>query len=479
MTEDRLRSALEEYAEPLRYHPPVSQRRRFPVRLAVVGASGLLASFVLFGVLTPRSPAAVMQRMQAALTDVRTMRAETALVDPKTGKETVYVRRWYDQGRWRIHARINRFRERVVLLQNDRYYSYLPTKNVVTFEPMPKADDWEFKGGTALEFAMNEVNTGQLDVERQARLESGPDGMDRLILERKEDDYRCVIDVDRQTGLPIRARTTVNYEYAKSSPQISVFRFYFNEKPDPSHFDPAAFNAPIVDLIASQARYGTAWSHPLAKSHDLSIRDAAVAPDGTVFITASGPSSSAKPDTLRDARGTLYLRLRDIHPGGVRADTNAPRSAPFPGQEFYTTVWTPLEPLAKPATQIQVGLSSRSINANAVGVTPHLLAEIPVPLRRLKDPFPEFSVAFVMETAEDELPSALAALRARHYARVKDWDSELRWLHVEARERAKLVPRWGKEAAATLARRYREFGHETTAKEIEREFGLVSKAELP
>lgn len=484
MTEDQLRSALADYAEPLRYHPPVSQRRRFPVRPLAVGATILVAGFAVMGVLAPRpsSAAAVFQRMQAALTDAKTMRTEFTLVDPKTGKEVtpLYMKRWYDHGRWRIHARMGRFRESVVLLRDGRMYLYMPRKQVVTMEPLPPTDDWDFKGGSALDFAMNEVNLGQMNVPRQSRLEAGPKGTDRLILERAEDSYRCVIDVDRKTGLPIQARMTVTYR-PDEGPQTSVFRFFFNEPADPAHFEPKAFKAPIVDLVKAQEDFRRAWKIPMATTHGVSIRDAAVSPDGTVFITFSRTKRAlTMPDTLRDAKGTEYLRLYDMQPGGSRGDTNATKTTPYSGGDLMTTVWVPQEPMTRPASNVRIGLSRRSVDAAvALGTQPYLLDEVEVPLRPLKGDFPEYGTAFVLETFEDGLAVNAAGLRARAYAQKGDLESELRWLLTQVREQFKRVPRWGREAAEKLAKRYRDLGRESEAQEVERDFGLGSKAKLP
>lgn len=481
MNEERFRAALEDYAEPLRYHPPVSARRRWPVRLALVGATGLMASFVVFGLFAPRtSAAAAMQRMQAALTDAKTMRTEMTVLDPVTGKEQPdYVRRWYDHGLWRIHGRIGRFRERVVLLRDGQMYSYLPTKRVVTVEPVPPTDEWDFKGGSALDFAMNEVNSGRMNVPRQSRLEAGPNGTDRLILERQEDSYRCVIDIDHVTGLPIRARATVDFGKGERA-QTTIHRFFFNEKVSPDTFDPKAFKAPIVDLIAAQAEYRREWNPPLAEAGGAQIRDGAVTADGTIFVTTSGVSGTPMPDTVRDAFGTQYLRLEDMHPGGVRADTNAAISAPYGNGWLRTTVWIPVEPRGKPAKEIWLGLSRRSLDSNAIGGgEPHLVAELKVPLRRLPGAFPEFGTAFVLDSYEDTQAAHGAWRRADYYRRAGDLESELRWMRIEARERTKQVRRWGRESAERLVSKLRGLGREVEAQDVEREFGLTKEAAKP
>lgn len=479
MNEERLRAALEEYAEPLRYHPPVSARRRWPVRLAIVGVTGMLASFAVFGLFAPRASAAsVMQRMQAAITDAQTMRAELAILDPKTGKEsTPYVRRWYDRGIWRIHGRIGRFRERIVLLRDDQMYCYLPTKNVVTAEQAPPSDDWDFKGGSAVDFAMSEVNYGQMNLPRQSRLETGPDGTDRLILERQEDSYRCVIDIDHKTGLPIRAR--LSYGNANER-QTTVHRFFFNEKLDPKLFDPRAFKAPLIDLPTTQAKYRRLWSPPLAEAGDFQARDAAVTGDGTVFVTYSTVKGSPMPDTVRDAHGREYLRLSDMHAGGVRADTNAARTAQYPGRTLLTTVWIPTEPLAKPPKEIEIGISRRGEDSNAIGAgAPHLVRKVRVPLRRIAGDFPEYGTAFVLESYEDSLASQSARRRADFYRRKGDVAAELRWLRIEVAEDFKRVPGWGRERAHELARRLRESGREAEAVGVEMEHGLLAATAQP
>jgi outer membrane lipoprotein-sorting protein len=482
MTEDQLRSALADYAEPLRYHPPVPHRRRFPVRLVAIGVTCLLAGVIVVGVLAPRpsSAAATLDRMQRAISDVKTMRAEMTVLDPKTGKEQpTWLRYWYRDGQWRMHGRIGRFHERIVLIRDNRQYDYLPQKHVVTYEDVPPADNWEFKGGTALDFAMSQVNNGQTDLPRESRVEPGPNGIDHLILERKEDSYRCIIEIDRRTGLPIRARSTV-YREMKDDRQTTVHRFHFGEALDSRLFDPKAFEAPIIDLAATQAKFRQTWEPPLAAASGTAIRDAAVNADGMVFVTVSIRTGSPMPDTLKDAHGTVYLRLQDMAPGGTRGDTHARQTAPYVGGRLYTTVWIPLEPSARPPLDVRVGLSRRSPDARpAAEGRPFLIADLPIRLRRLKGEFPEHGTAFVMSSQEDLLTVSAARLRAETYAKRNDTEEELRWLRVVAQETRKRVPRWGIEKAEALAKRYRALGRESDAHEVEREFGLRAKAELP
>ncbi|MGV3616152.1 MAG: hypothetical protein ACO1SV_12530 [Fimbriimonas sp.] len=472
MTDNQLRSLLEDYAKPLQFRPEIPLRRHWPKRIATFGAVGLTASVLAVSLLTPR-PATVPTEgapLSTTIADARTMFVEEFIVDAKTGKEDLFFRQWYSEGQWRLHVRPNKFRERVLIFRDGSVYSYLPKKRVVTLHPVLTENEYAFRGRTAVDYAMSAVDFGDTGEIRSLEKKAGPGETDLLVLSRPN--YRSEIQVDRRTGLPIQAKTEVTYVGELGS-QTTLLRFRFNESIPAKEFDPKSFASPIVDMLNEQAKYRSRWETPLASARGVDIRDAAVAADGTVFVTFSTEPRGPMPDTLRDERGTHYLRVQDMTLGNYQGSNSLGVSAPYLGTGLHTTVWTPVEPVAGAPGEIHVGITRRSLNAIPSPTNkPAIQAELSVTPRRLAGEFLEYGTAFDLSSSEDVFSQQIAAARANYYKKTGNSAAEIRWRLTQARQTFNTLRTSSRSLATDIVRRLKELGRVSEAKKVEREFGL-------
>ncbi len=480
MTEDRLQSLLNDYAEPVKFRPP-APRAAPRWRYAVVGGTAMAAAWAM--VLIPRpTPADVAaRRIEAALAKVETMRAEGYLHYGDKAKERLYERSTYREGHWRFSGRVGTTLEQTYILKGGRQYTYDRRFNTVTAEPY-RSEAGFYRD--LFQMIREQSNIGLISEKRTERVEEGPriNGREtyRIVSERPADEYRSVLLVDEETNLPISAEAQVHYANmgGDDTRQFLRFTYRFDADVPMSEFDPKQFGRPILDIPTEAKKLMDRVRAPRATVEDGQVHDAQVTSDGTIYALTSiprGTSLTPLPDSVADGHGTRYLRLRDLGPGDTWGNTSV-RQIVAKDRSVFVTTWIPLEPPKQPATRVHFSFVKRRFNSSSAVVAPPststpVYPPVSIHLTPNQGRFPTWSTVLMLNKPLLSQRIEAADARADWYRDRKQHASELRW-RWRAYEAAKdYVPRFGELKVPALVKCLRALGKSAEADRVQRELG--------
>jgi hypothetical protein len=188
-----------------------------------------------------------------------------------------------------------------------------------------------------------------------------------VVLDRNTDKYHAEIIVDRQTDLPISAEISV-----QGGKRLLRYRtsYAFNRALPESLFALSAAKK-VVDVRAAQSELAAKWLNPIEKVKGVSVRDATVTADGTVWLTVSSPEVNTNTDPIGEPEllptkiqtkdGGEYARLKDIVPaallGGVKKFV-------IGNDLVYMVAFVPLNPKAPLPIQTAVQFANRVPSIN-------------------------------------------------------------------------------------------------------------------
>jgi len=439
MNEDRLSSMLKEFAEPIvatniRVKPVRSRRA---LRLGVVGlgfATALMAGLVI----APRiSDAATLHRIELAISNAKSMKVVSTGVGNR-GKRHIYNTTWYQDGRWRSDIFPGLTLAKTFIVREGEQFIYTPAHGTLTEEP---AGPWNGPMGkmSALDFAKNATDLGEVSQERTMTIEphAPVDGRTayQIVMKREGSDYRSEILVDKETDLPIRARTILgsNNDVPRAD---QVEEFQFNNPIPPEKFDPRTLGLPILNLTVMQDDLLRKWAKPVAFAKNCAIRDVWQNSAGEVFVAYTrSRARNDRVENLYNSLGTQYLKVEDIEPGQIRGDTGVREHFKFEGADFRIAVFAPLEkPESLPA---RVGIDDlgdqgvrRSVDSSNVAV------QTGPPDAKL----PSYATALVLRDYADQMAIHLASARAKWYHDHKDPAKELVWRRAAYERAEEWVP---------------------------------------
>jgi hypothetical protein len=494
MTEDRLSSLLQEFADPIVARSVVSapplRLRTFRLGLAGVGlATACLAGFVLIPGI---ARAATLRRIDSAIKNASSMIETETVYDlrPESGKAFNTIR--YRSGMWRYDVVPGLTREVHSIERDGYWYKYAPHLNLVTKEPVTAA---ESAGElSAVEYAKSQVDFGDMSVKRQVRIESRPpvDGkaVYAVVLERSTDNYRSDILVDSRTDLPIRAvmtETAHNGAYGNIRQRL-VIDYRFNEPIPDSLYDPHSFGLPIHDLESERAALVAAWTKPLATFDGSKVLHTWRDSGGKIYVAClvKDLDDAGIPSELTDDRGTIYLHApKEPYIGAAKWGA--------PGEFVAVSVWVPLEPFTggvQPAG-ISLSLGQRvdltqpvpdgrkvyNLRKTPSGSKPTDVLNLPVPPTESGR---EYITALGLDEADLQLDASLDAARAEWYSAKRQYEDELRWRWSAYRDMEKDLPRgarifYAKPIAACL----RKLGRAAEADKVLAEYGEPAPKTAP
>lgn len=363
MKEDRIEQLMQSYGESLGASTKRTIRRptRRRSRVLVPIAAGVLVAMAAFAMWPRDAVAAAVKRMGLAIKNARTMEKTSSM---RVGNRAmkVFSHSYYQSGMWRLTTRQGTPLEATYIIRNGQALTDYTRLDHATIKKMnaPYFDMAEDQELSALDYAMDAIDSGQVSIKRKVTIEPHASVNGRstyaVVMVRAEDDYRAEIVVDKGTDLPLFSTADVTYH---EDERVHIREdFEFNQSLPESTFWLQS-PKPVVNLRDAQKALTDQWSRPLAKVRELEIRDAQVTKDGTIWIATSRPEDSKSrvfPTRILDGD---YVRILDINPSAILGESHPYM---FKGQEVTIFGFVPLNPRQPLPKTVTLGFDQRTLN---------------------------------------------------------------------------------------------------------------------
>jgi hypothetical protein len=316
-----------------------------------VMAAGLTAAGIAAAIVVQPTwvAAQALKRMEAAITDARSVHRVTWRVEPdgtrrKTGES------YYQGGRWRL---VDRRRGHIQIFADGRLWHYEPALKKVTVWSAEGPFGYNPSGFSVAAMARDFARWGWRDrIRVLGRMKANGHLAYRVVIESADEPHRTLLIVDAATDLPLRSEGQARRDGRWVTQRVSEHRY---SVPLPAELFEVKFppSTRVIDFDADRKRWQERLSRGIARQRvgdrTIVVRDIQVCAEGDIFVLYTAgkyPNDKGWDYTkeLADDRSTGYRNGGMFQPymAGFRA-----RSGPgyvFDGEKLEGYWWVPAKP---------------------------------------------------------------------------------------------------------------------------------------
>jgi len=402
--------------------------------------------------LWPRNAAARLFRaMSLAIKNARSMEVVAEKYRPEGRYWREYSHTFYRDGMWRFQTFEHSPIEATYIVRDSNEICDITACDHATLQPLTDAGTGAtLQAKDALEFAQQLMNVGEIDVDRSVSMRdhSPVDGHATyvLALDRPKSAssglvYHGEILVDKVTNLPIESYVGTG---GLNSPDANEerWKFKFNESLDPNLFEPSHAKR-IVDLKHAERDLTSAWEAPVFEVNGLTVHDASVGSDGTIWIAYSKTSQSkCFPTSLDCKNGVRYVYAIDMEPSMLWMKNTR---YTFHGQAVRVVGFIPVRPGDAIPKNVNISFGD-SVDGRYNDRNFAPMPEVAhLALRLEPKPTPDYFVALDLDHFAPQIPKNIWSTRATIDEKAGDLLSEARDLEELAEAFSHFIPRLGEK----------------------------------
>ncbi len=350
--------------------------------------------------------------------------------------------------------------------------------------------------GDGLDYARQLSDEGDAGIERQVTIRSHPPVNGRatylMIMSRPKSEetglsYHGEILVDKMTNLPLEIYVGDGGFNAPTKNQ-NHWLFDFNPHLDIRQFDLTCAK-PIVRLENAEQELTGKWSSSLLDYDGLSIRDASVCPDGTIWIAMSRKAGSrGYPFTISCSNGQTYLRTHVLVPSDCWGKRHI---YSLRGDQVFVAGFSPLHVGGKLPERVKVSVAKptvvnaensstiQSIYVNELDAEPRTTKNVTMgptailDLRKESGKLPSYFVALDLDHFSPQIPRNIWLDRALASERRHDYRSAAMDREQAAEADQSFIPWLGEAELKKAIKLYRLAGLESEAKRTETKLAFL------
>ncbi|AIE84680.1 hypothetical protein OP10G_1312 [Fimbriimonas ginsengisoli Gsoil 348] len=401
-------------------------RPRVARRPSMAGALALTAALTTATLLLwPRqaTAAGAFHRMDLAIRNARTMESTGRMLMPG-GKWREFLHVYYRRGAWRYDVSKSDAMRMTYLVRGNEALTDFWNLDHATLGPVVESAFDGMRSGEmdALEYAKQSIGGNQDHIKPQIQAHAPVDGRPayQLSIDDASAHSHAEFVVDRQTDLPISAEIRAPAP-GWTGDVVRTQTYHFNEELPESTFS-FERNKPIIRVSEARSELLASWRKPLGQVAECTVRDAAVTPDGTIWLAITTPGDPWVRPASVTAGGATYLRSHDVSPGVNASDQD---SVEIDGQPVSLVPFVSLDPTQPLPRAVTVRFAKRAVWWSNFG-KPEDRTETPadpplkLALRQEANVRPHYFAALSLDRYGFDLGIVAWSMRAEEYDRRGD-----------------------------------------------------------